>query len=164
MTIFYDLLVKFGPLQNVDPYGFCIIIQAFEFKEEWKAMLENLGYTCHFEIMDDYPAVFVPSKRTITEANSIPLTELAAGSKDGSMALKETPVAVNLEKIDEAEVLIDLVRKLVVLNEDFCSLRKRIVELEKREIGLNEPIFDCQEDIVKIKQDLEKRNKMGVFP
>ena len=54
--------------------------------------------------------------------------------------------------------------KLVVLNEDFCSLRKRIVELEKREIGLNEPIFACQQDIAKIKQDLEKRNKMGVFP
>jgi hypothetical protein len=77
--------------------------------------------------------------------------------------VNETPVADGLEKIDEAEVLIDLVGKLVVLNEDFCSLRKRIVELEKREIGLHEPILACQRDIVKIKQDLEKRTKWGFF-
>jgi hypothetical protein len=177
MTLFYDLLVKFGPLIKVDDLGFCLIIQAPDFNPKWEAELVNLGYTCYHEILDANPVVFVPShsvfsrasqftiKRTITEANSIPLTELAAGPKDGSMApVKETPVADNLEKIDEAEVLIDLVGKLVVLNEDFCSLRKRIVELEKREIGLNEPIFACQQDLAKIKQDLEKRYKMGVFP
>ena len=94
MTLFYDLLVKFGPLIKVDDLGFCLIIQAPEFDLKWEAELVNLGYTCSFQQLDDYPAVLVPIKRTITEANSIPLTKPAAGPKEGSMApVKETPVA-----------------------------------------------------------------------
>jgi hypothetical protein len=78
MTLFYDLLVKFGPLIKVDDLGFCLIIQAPEFNPQWEADLVNLGYTCSLQQVDDHPAVLVPIKRTITEANSIPLAEPAA--------------------------------------------------------------------------------------
>lgn len=55
-----DLVVRFGPPHNVAPWGECVIVQASEFLLGWKAELNEQGHVCHFDLLDGYPAVFVP--------------------------------------------------------------------------------------------------------
>ena len=62
------LTKQFGPAQDVKPWGDCLIIFESQFNREWKKELFNQGYSCHFDILDGYPAVFVPLKKVSGEA------------------------------------------------------------------------------------------------
>ena len=133
MTLFYDLKAMFGPPWEVDPWGLCIVIQAPEFKPDWEATLADLGYECHFEKLDDHPVVFVPLKKAAwLESNSFVLQANGHGQSEVSKVSTNIDVP---DKIDAAEVIIDMLGKITALTEDFCLLRKRVIELEKKEGG-----------------------------
>jgi hypothetical protein len=131
MTLFYDLKAMFGPPWEVDPWGLCIVIQAPEFKPDWEATLADLGYECHFEKLDDHPVVFVPLKKAAWLETNVFVLEpnVTSGQSEASKVSTKIDVPV---KIDEAEVLIDLIGKMADLTENFCLLRKRVIDLEKR--------------------------------
>ena len=133
MTLFYDLETRFGPPLKVDPWGLCIVIQAPEFNPDWEATLADLGYECYFEKLDDHPVVYVPLKKAAwLESNVFVLQSNVHGHSELSKVSTKIDVPA---KIDAAEVIIDLLGKLTILTEDFCLLRKRVIELEKREGG-----------------------------
>ena len=59
------LLGLFGPSVDIPGLGQCIIIMETQFNRNWEKTLYNQGYSCHFENLDDYPAVFVPVKPSL---------------------------------------------------------------------------------------------------
>ena len=56
------LLRLFGPPVDIQGLGQCVIIMEAQFSRDWEKTLFNQGYSCYFENLDDYPAVFVPVK------------------------------------------------------------------------------------------------------
>jgi hypothetical protein len=130
MTLFYDLKMRFGPPIKVDPWGRCIIIQTSDFNPDWETMLADLGYECKFEKLDGYPVVYVPLKKAAwIEYNFFVLQSNVHGQSELSKVSTKIDVPA---KIDAAEVLIDFVGKMADLTENFCLLRKRFINLEKR--------------------------------
>jgi len=62
------------PVQNVPPYGECVVVPGIEFDPDWEAMLDEGGYGCIFTDINSKPVTLVltikrhgDSKRTVYE-------------------------------------------------------------------------------------------------
>ena len=66
MTVSIDALSeRFGPSVSFEPWGECLVIQGSDFIPEWESQLGELGFNCHFGLLDNYVVAFVQLKKLI---------------------------------------------------------------------------------------------------
>lgn len=70
------------PVQNVPPYGECVVVHGTEFDPDWEAMLDEEGYACIFTEIGGKQVTLVPtikrhrgkSEKTVYEPRTEPPT------------------------------------------------------------------------------------------
>jgi hypothetical protein len=71
MVSIVELTIKFGPALEVDPWGSCLWILGTEFDPDWEAELDDLGYSCHDDILDGFPGTFVQLKKSVASGKVV---------------------------------------------------------------------------------------------
>lgn len=78
MITLEDLKQRF-PLQNVPPYGECVVVPGKDFDPDWEAMLDDAGYGCVFTDVNRQPVTLVltikrhgESRKTVYEPRAKP--------------------------------------------------------------------------------------------
>jgi hypothetical protein len=61
MISFEELSQRF-PVQNVAPYGPCVVVPGSEFNPDWEVFLGDQGYSCRFSDLDGKPVTLVQHK------------------------------------------------------------------------------------------------------
>jgi hypothetical protein len=75
MVLIVELTEKFGPALEVAPWGSCLWILGTEFNPDWEAELGDLGYSCHNDILDDFPGIFVQLKKVVDPGKMVVSSE-----------------------------------------------------------------------------------------
>lgn len=61
MITFEELAAKY-PIQNVAPFGACVVVPGAEFDPDWEVFLGDQGCQCHFTDLDGKPVTLVQRK------------------------------------------------------------------------------------------------------
>jgi hypothetical protein len=64
MITFEELSARF-PVQNVAPYGECVVVPGAEFDPDWEVYLGDQGCRCRFTDLDQRPVVLVQRKNAL---------------------------------------------------------------------------------------------------
>ena len=161
LTLFEDLVERFGPPMEVAPWGLCLTVQGPEFDMAWVKTLVDLRYSMFLTKLDEQPVVFIPCKKSV-----------AAMSPTGSESLinevcnlenndekEETLSPETKITVDQSNVLLDLVQKYQILSEGYQSLSNSYVELKSR---FDELASDTVGELDEVAQKIEESAKETV--
>ena len=161
LTLFDDLVERFGPPMEVEPWGLCLTVQGPEFDMAWVKTLADLRYSMFLTKLDEHPTVFIPFQKSIaamspTGSESL-INEVCNLQNNGKK--EETASPEPKITVDQSNVLLDLVQKHQILSEGYQSLSNSYVELKSR---FDELADDTVGELDEVAQKIEESAKETV--
>jgi hypothetical protein len=71
MKVTFEELAAKYPIQDIAPYGACLIVPGAEFDPDWEVSLGDLGYACHMTDYDGKPVTLVQKKKAAVEGKVV---------------------------------------------------------------------------------------------